>query len=95
MTTLCKPNYERIFEVHAIGLQNAYSDYKRAMKDYLDNSWFGADGEFKFSVKCAAALTDAEDAFNNSLRQMIVFKELLEDGNRENLDRYIKGEGLC
>ena len=90
-----RPNYERILEAHILGVQRAYGEYKRALKDYLDSSWFDVNGEFVFSVKCADAFTVAENEYNDILRRMIVFRELLEAGNLTALDQYIKGEGLC
>jgi hypothetical protein len=70
-------DYNRILEAHALGVQRAYSEYRGAMKQYLDKSWFDMNGEFNFSVKCAAELHDAEEVFQDELRRLEIVKKLM------------------
>ena len=87
--------YSKVLDAYALGIQSAYSDYKQAMKDYLDYSWFDMDGELNFSVRRAAELTDAEEQLHNYIERMSTLKKLLEEGNVEKIDKFIEEENLC
>lgn len=88
-------DYNRILSAHVMGVQKAYSEYRGAMKKYLDNTWFNENGEFCFSVKCAADMHDVEEVFQNELRRLNIIKKLIEEENTEKIDKYLTGEGLC
>lgn len=88
-------NYDRILSAHVNGVQKAYSEYRGAMKKYLDNTWFDENGEFCYSVKCAAELHDAEQLYKRELMRIKTFKELLEEGDTNKINTYLAGEELC
>ena len=73
-----QPNYEIMLKSHISNVQNAYSEYKKAMSDYLRYSFIGSDGSYCYSPSCMEKVHEKLEEYNKAMKELNEFKTFME-----------------